>query len=152
MSGINVGIAPPDPTSPVGRFRLMAGDTDFKPLDPPVAGQGEYEDASDDEIQSYLDATSGNLNRALGTYFLAMAAAAASEAKLIQDYDLRLSTVSRAGDLRRVGQAFLAQAESDDMVEGGTDVFEAFTLSGNTSSIPEGSLPRVGREYHWTTL
>src|SRR5690625_1005318 len=76
------GKAPLDPESSVGRFRMLSNDTEYEELSPPEEGFGSYKYASDAEIESYIEAASGNLNRALGTYFLAMSAAAAAEARV----------------------------------------------------------------------
>lgn len=152
MAEIHKGVAPFDPETPVGRFRMLSNDTHYEELNPPEKGFGNYDHASDAEIESFLEAANNNLNRALGTYFLGKAAAAAAEARLIQDLDLRISTVSRAGDLRRIGLVFLDQAKDDDTVGGEADIFEAFSIGGSPDSIGEGDLPQVGREYRWTIL
>jgi len=146
------GKAPLDPESSVGRFRMLSNDTEYEELSPPEEGFGSYKYASDAEIESYIEAASGNLNRALGTYFLAMSAAAAAEARVVQDFDLRVSTVSRAGDLRRIGMSFLEQADKSDESGGEKDIFDAFSLGGQSANIPEGSLPEVGRYYTWGPL
>lgn len=149
---INKGVAPPDLNSPTGKFRALVNDLIYDELDPPEQGFGDYRHLSDDEIESILDSAAGNISRAAGLHYLALAGEAAAESKLIQDHDLKVSTVSRANDLRRVGLAFLNQADADDISEGSQDIFDSFTLGGNHNAIAEGSLPEWGRVYTWEQL
>lgn len=46
----NEGVTPPDFTTLEGNVRNLVGDTDSKPLTPPVAGLGEYAWYSDAEL------------------------------------------------------------------------------------------------------
>lgn len=48
---INTGAAPINPNTLAGKVRVLIGDTDAKPLDPPVSGQGEYAWYSDTELE-----------------------------------------------------------------------------------------------------
>ena len=48
----NVGVYPPDFNTLAGQVRVLVGDTDAAPLDPPVTGQGEYAWYSDTEIDA----------------------------------------------------------------------------------------------------
>lgn len=149
---VNLGVAPPDLTSPVGKFRALVNDLIYEEADPPSEGVGNYRYLSDDEITTLLDSADGNVSRAAGLHYLALAGEAAAESKLIQDHDLKISTVSRSNDLRRVGLAFLNQADAEDISEGSQDIFDSFTLGGNSRHIAEGSLPEWGRTYTWDRL
>lgn len=148
----NVGVAPPDFESDVGKFRAQIGDTSFEPLDPPEEGKGQYTLMSDAEIQVYLDVANGSLYRALGDYNLALANAAAENSKIIKDHDLQVSTVQRANDYRRIALAWYGRADKDDEVGGLGDIFDTFTLGGNSRHLAEGSLPEWGRTYTWDRL
>lgn len=149
---INVGVAPPDFESDVGRFRAQIGDTSYEPLDPPEEGKGQYTYMSDAEIKVYLDVANGSLYRALGDYNLALANAAAENSKIIKDHDLQVSTVQRANDYRRIALAWYQRADAEDITEGSQDIFDSFTLGGNHNAIAEGSLPEWGRVYTWEQL
>lgn len=145
----NPGIAPLDPTSPVGKFRLVFGDTSFEPLDPPVEGMGSFQELSDAEIEAYLEAGSDSTNRAIGYYYLALAGSAAKTAKSIKDYDLTVDTTKRATDLRTTAQWWFDQADNEDIVsaEEGFEIVNTGTRGG--AFIPEATVPVWGREYTW---
>ena len=149
---VNVGIAPPDFESDVGKFRAQIGDTRFEELDPSEPGKGQYELMSDAEIQVYLDVASGSLYRALGDYNLALANAAAENSKIIKDFDLQVSTVQRANDYRRIALAWYQRADKADESSGAGDIFDAFSLGGRGDAVAEGSIAQWGREYTWNRL
>lgn len=149
---VNVGIAPPDFETDVGKFRAQIGDTEYEELDPPEQGKGQYVLLSDAEIQVYLDVASGSLYRALGDYNLALANAAAENSKIIKDHDLQVSTVQRANDYRRIALAWYQRAEQDDESSGVGDIFDAFSLGGTNDPVAEGSIAQWGREYTWNRL
>ena len=149
---VNVGIAPPDFETDVGKFRAQIGDTKFEPLDPPEQGKGQYVFLSDAEIQVYLDVANGSLYRALGDYNLALANAAAENSKIIKDHDLQVSTVQRANDYRRIALAWYQRAEQDDESSGVGDIFDSFSLGGRRDAVAEGSIAQWGREYTWNRL
>lgn len=48
----NQGVVPPNFSTLAGNVRLLVGDTDAEPLDPPVLGQGEYAWYSDTELEA----------------------------------------------------------------------------------------------------
>lgn len=51
MSNENVGAFPPDYNTLAGKVRVLVGDTDAAPLDPPEAGFGQYAWYSDEELE-----------------------------------------------------------------------------------------------------
>lgn len=57
---VNVGANPPDFSTLAGKVRVLVGDTNPSPLDPPVTGQGEYAWFSDDEIAALGDMFGSN--------------------------------------------------------------------------------------------
>lgn len=112
------GVAPFDPESDVGKFRVAVGDTHWTELDPPEEGYGNYEMYSDDEINAFLS-LSGSVAGAISDALFQMALAAASSASSIQDYDLRIDTTKRATELRLLAQGWRDRANQED-----ADIFE----------------------------
>lgn len=139
----NKGIAPPDMTSGVGKFRALYGDLSYKPLVPDEPGYGDYAELSDAEIEAFIDQGAGSVAQGIGWLYLAMAGRAASESKSIKDQDLAIDTTKRAGDLRALAQFWF---DRDDVVEGG-DYFDVVTIGGDAEFIPEGTMPIYGRRY-----
>lgn len=114
----NPGEWPLDPTSEVGRFRVLAGDTNSEPYDPPEPGFQNYTLWSDAEIEALLTTYPDSQFRAIGFAFLGLASKAALESKNIKDHDLSVSTEKRADHLRLIAQAWFDRADEDDDLTG----------------------------------
>lgn len=149
MANENVGVAPPNVNTKVGQFRLIYGDSQFDELVPPEEGFGQYSELSDEEIETYLALSGDSVYRAMGTYAMTLSLRAAEESKLIEDFDLKVSTVQRSSDYRRVGQEWLKLAEMEDTQGGANDIFEVFPTVPNGGTIPELTVPIYGRQYTW---
>lgn len=127
----NRGVAPLDPTSPVGEFRNAYGDTQYVPLDPPEVGYGDYTELSDDEIEMFLGLGEGSIPRAISIYFVRLAGDAAKVGRNIKDHDLAI-------DNRQLYEGFLATARywSDLADDEGADFFviapTAFPATGTS--------------------
>ena len=142
----NIGVAPPDPTTLVGQFRIVYGDSEFIELDPPVPGQGEYSELSDAEIESFLAQGRDSVTRAIGFYYLALAGQAAKQSMSVADYDLRVDLTKRAGDLREQAQYYFRQADEEDEREGFNDIFDSFGFGDRDCRVPElDTCPCMGR-------
>lgn len=141
------GVWPLDPTTPVGKFRILYGDTESEPYTPVEPGFQNYEELSDVEITAFLAQGSDNPNRAIGFLYMAMAGRAAKESASIADYDLKVDTTKRATDLRAIAQWWFDQADNDDVIAGE----DAFVIVPTGTScggvIPEATLPIYGRKY-----
>lgn len=109
----NAGIAPPDYTTDVGKFRLLVGDTYYVPLVPNVPGQGDYTLFSDDEIDGYL-ALESSVYRAAGLAFIGLAATAAREAESVKDFDLQVDRRDKSKALMEQAKWFYTEAERLD--------------------------------------
>jgi len=109
----NQGVAPPNYTTDVGRFRLIAADAVWVELNPPVSGQGDYTLWSDADIQAFLDVEDG-VYRAVGLAYATLAAEAAQNAQLIADFDLRIDARQKADSLRAQSLWFYARADELD--------------------------------------
>jgi hypothetical protein len=110
----NRGIAPLDPSSDVGKVRLLVGDTVYTALVPPEVGYGDYTNFSDDEIEAFLTAGGDSTMRAAGFAYMQLAATAAMESVSIADYDLKVDLTKRAGDLRAMAEFYFEQADQID--------------------------------------
>lgn len=109
----NAGVAPPDYTTDVGKFRLLTSDTYYVPLVPDVPGQGDFVLFSDAEIDGYL-AMEDSVYRAAGLAFMGLAATAAREAESIRDFDLQVDRRQKAEQLRLQAAWFYTEAERLD--------------------------------------
>lgn len=144
----NQGIAPLDPETEVGQWRLLFGDSASTPLDPDIPGVGEYKYFSDDEIRAFLTQSNGSTTRAIGYAYVALAGVAAMQSKSVTDTDLRVDLTKRADDLRKTAQLWLERADSEDDSRGDNDFFDVFDLGGSDlEMIPEGVIPEYGRYY-----
>jgi hypothetical protein len=121
----NPGIAPPDFTTPVGQFRLLAQDTNFVDLIPTVDGQGGFDLFSDAEIAGYLAMYTGySLYRAVGSAYQALAARASMVAKMVKDYDLQVDLTKRSTALQETANAMFERAEKEDLLTGAVSTFD----------------------------
>lgn len=129
----NRGIAPPDMTTEVGKFRALAGDVEYVELDPPVAGFGSYAKFSDDEIKGFLAVADDSVEGALYFSFMQLAGDAALAAKSVRDLDLQVSTEKRAQELRLIAQMWKDRWDATT-----EDIFEVFDIGGSgCDCVPE---------------
>lgn len=131
----NRGVAPVDTTTNIGKMRVKIRDVTYVALDPVEAGYGDYTNYSDDELQVFLDDGGDSLTRALGYYYLDLAALASLEAITIADHDLKINQVDRAKSLREVALAYFTQADDEDGLSGTADIFDSFEFGG-TNGLP----------------
>lgn len=146
---VNRGVAPLDPDTTVGQFRVRAGDTVYVPLNPTEVGYGNYLKWSDDEILVFLG-SNPSMPWAIYEAYLQLATSAALESSSISDYDLKIDNTKRADQLYRIATEWRNRAEEDDNALGE----EAFEIvpTGTRSGvfIPEGTMPVWGRSYTWS--
>lgn len=140
---INRGVAPLDPSSDVGKFRLLIGDTSYEELDPPEVGYGDYGMFSDDEIQVFLD-QGETLEDSAYLAYMQLAAAAAIESKSVKDFDLQVDLTKRSGDLRAIALMWRERADAAS-----ADIFEVFDISDDDECFPEAAPRTVGRCRSW---
>ena len=144
----NPGAWPIDPTTAVGRFRLAYGDVYAEPYTPNEPGYRNFDELSDAEIEAFLEAGNGSINRAIGYYYLQLAGTAAKAAKSVKDYDLQVDTTKRGAEFRALAKEWFDLADGEDSA----DAFEIVpTGTGHGSFIPEGTIPQWGRRYTWST-
>ena len=128
----NRGIAPPDMSSNIGKFRVLAGDIEFTPYDPPQPGFGMYQKFSDAEIGGFLAAADDSLEGGLYFSFMQLAGDAAMEAKQVKDFDLMVNTEKRATELRLIAQMWKDRWDAST-----EDIFEVFDIGRGCDCVPE---------------
>lgn len=111
----NEGIAPPDMETEIGQLRATIGDTSYTEVSP---GVGSYVMFGDDELEVFLS-RGGTVLSGAGFAYLALSAQAALASQSVADYDLRIDTTKRAGDLRAIAQSFFDQ----DIASGSGEFF-----------------------------
>jgi len=109
----NLGVAPPNFSTNLGSFRLLANDVYFVPTNPAVTGVGDYLLFSDNEIDAYLLLQS-NVYRAVGLAYIGLANTAARQAESIKDFDLAIDSRQKAEQLRAQADAFFTLADRAD--------------------------------------
>lgn len=125
---VNRGIAPFDPTTPTGQFRVYYGDVTYSALTPPEAGYGDYTELSDAEIESFLASANDSVYRAIGNYFAILAGNAAKVSQSVKDYDLSIDDSKRPAALLDAAKMWWGRADDEDTVAGGSDIFEIFSM------------------------
>ena len=109
----NAGAYPINPTTDVGRVRLLVGDVTATNIDS-TAGTADYEMFSDAEIQGFI-AQGTSDSSAVGYAYLYMAGQAAKESKSVKDYDLSVDLTKRSTDLRAIAQFWFTQGEAAEV-------------------------------------
>ena len=139
---INKGVAPPDISTEVGKFRALVGDLSYTELDPPVSGFGNYALFSDAEIEVFLDL--GDSQEMAAYYaFMQLAASAARTSTSVSDFDLKIDTTKTPVELRMIAQAWKDKADAAS-----ADVFELFDVNiRDEDCTPELAAPVVRRGF-----
>lgn len=109
---VNRGIAPLDPDTPIGQFRLASGDREYVALTPPEAGYGDYKIWSDDEITSYLTLTGSNVPRAIAIGYRNIAASISADS--IKTDDLAMAGKEEVEKWERLADKWDAIADKAD--------------------------------------
>lgn len=135
----NRGIAPPDLTTPVGKFRALFGDVEYEEFDPPETGYGKYQKFSDVEIQGFLEVADDSPEGAMYFAYMQLAGSAAIDSKSVKDLDLQVDLTKRSTDLRAIAQIWKDQWDSST-----GDIFEVFDIGEPPLSRPELSAWSVG--------
>lgn len=118
----NPGVFPLNPTTDVGKVRLVIGDTISVPFDPVQAGLQDYTQFSDAEIEVFLSYGDDSPMRAAGYAYLSLAGAAAQQAESIKDYDLQVDSRQKAEQLRLQARFYFDQADEIDLA--GDEAFQ----------------------------
>lgn len=141
--GPNDGVVPVDPTTDVGKFRVLVGDTTAEKYAPDEPGRGNYAMFSDVEIEGFVALAEGSISRAIGNAYLTLAGRAALESKSVKDFDLTIDVTKRPDSLRQIAYEWFARADKEDAAE--TDAFYIAPTGDVCDPLPEGMMPRWGR-------
>ena len=128
---MNLGIAPLDPATAIGQFRLTIGDVSYVEVEPTaIAGYGDYSYFSDAEAAVFLLTGSGSIAAAAGWATLQLANDAAIHASTLSGTDdIKLAADKRAADLRLNAQIYFDQAAATAELIAGADSFFTFAPS-----------------------
>jgi hypothetical protein len=107
----NTGVAPLDPTTPVGQVRLSLGDTDATNIS---GGSGSYPWFGDDELNALLTTGSDSVARATGLALKRLALNYALQGRSIKTADLALDSTKRGDSIAAIAQSWLDQADLED--------------------------------------
>lgn len=108
---------PLTPGSDVSTFRVLAGDSEPASIDGD-SGTASFALWSDAEIEVYLGMEPGNIYRAVALGYRALAGNAASQSKMVKDYDLEVDLTRRAGNLLDTAREFDLKADQFDEERG----------------------------------
>ncbi|QDH48045.1 hypothetical protein SEA_PAVLO_37 [Microbacterium phage Pavlo] len=108
------GIAPPNPETPTGNFRLLAGDSDWMPYSPQQPGYGLYQVWSDSEIQAFLILSGGNVARAISYAYTQIGASYAASGATIKTDDLSYSAKDSVGNWQGLARYWSDMADKED--------------------------------------
>jgi hypothetical protein len=122
------GIAPPDPSTPVGSLRYVIGDYEYVALSPAVAGYGNYAAFSDAELEALLTMSEDNQSRAVGYAYLKLAGKSAAQAIAWASDDLRLNLEKVPSELRAIAKMWFEQADEEDISGGSAEYFDLVPL------------------------
>lgn len=98
MANKNVGIAPPDKATNVGKMRFALGDSEWGDLDPPQVGFGQYQLFSDAELETFLELADNNIARAIAMAYRQIGASWASSGATVKTDDLTYSAKDSVGN------------------------------------------------------
>lgn len=147
----NPGVYPVDSTTDVGKLRILLGDVNSVPLDPPVTGQTDFTSFSDSQLQGYIDASSDNLTRAMAFAYLALAAAYGSGGPEWQTDDLHVKEDGTGGFYLSLANRYFGLADDEDGLAGSDYVNIVPTGRDRPYVRPEASpWPYCGPQYPWS--
>lgn len=150
MAFTKLGVAPPDGATDVGKFRLLAGDSEYAELVPPVSGMGLYQIWTDSEIVAFLQ-VAGSLTRAIALAYTQIAATYAASGATIKTDDLSYSSKDSVGSWQSLAKYWSDLADKEDD-KAANDMFDLVpTGSIQPWMRPEGS-PRRYEEFPFRNI
>ena len=110
----NQGVAPLDPTTPVGQVRALLGDTNSVPLNPVIAGQGSYNMFSDADLGAFIVNANYSVTRAVGHAYTRIAGTLALQSANAKAQDMAVDISMRAEQFTKLAQQKYVQADEED--------------------------------------
>lgn len=107
------GIAPADPTTPVGQFRFAAGDSEYENYVPIQPGYGLYQLWSDNDIVGLLAVAGGSVARAVSLAYAQFGAMYAASGGTIKTDDLSASVKDSVGNWLGLSRFWADQADKE---------------------------------------
>lgn len=104
----NLGVAPPDLGTNVGKLRMIIGDINYTPIED---GVGDYEGYSDDQLESFLSLGGDNLSYGAGYAYLALAAQFAADSIKITTDDESVDLTARAESMRKLANEWFNRGD-----------------------------------------
>lgn len=125
----------------MGQFRLLSGDSESTPLDPPEVGYGEYQIWGDAEIEAFLTVTGGNIPRAIAMgYSHLLVSANATEQIRTDDLSITSKEVAKWTALIDYWNS-VADGEDIRAVDDFAEIYDTRGVNGPYRDRPEGSPP-----------
>lgn len=133
MANKNVGVAPPDKTTNVGKMRFALGDSDWTPTDDPaILGMGQYQLFSDDELETFLELAGDSVARAIAMAYRQIGASWASTGATIKTDDLTYSAKDSVGNWLNLAAYWDKVADDQDQraIDSYFDLVEVGSAAG----------------------
>lgn len=123
------GIAPPDLTTSVGKFRVAANDSEWQPYDPDQPGYGLYQIWTDDEIAVLIELSGGSVARAVSLAYAQIGAMWAATGATIKTDDLTYSAKESVGNWMALSKFWgdIADGEAGSSAD---DMFDLVVVRG----------------------
>lgn len=131
----NIGAYPPDMTSLAGKVRVLVGDTDAAPLDPPTPGLGVYAWYSDEELEALGEMNGSNPKRVA---IWVLSQVAMSQAMLLKKWtseDLQVDGPAILRSMEATLKRLAAEVEAEAALDPELDFFGIY---GGTPSHGDG--------------
>lgn len=144
----NRGVAPLDPNTLVGQFRIAAGDAEYKEFQPTEFGYGDYAIWSDAEIEAYLRLAGDKLPRAIAIGYRQLAASWVSLGATIKTDDLTYSSKDTVGQWIQLAD-YWDKIANDSDASSVDDYFDLVQMGRCASWPPEASPQRVATGKWW---
>lgn len=134
-----IGAYPIDPATPVGQFRLLSGDSQGTPANPPTTPQtATYQYWSDTEIESFIEAAGGGIPLAISLAYSQMAAHWSSTGATIRTDDLTYSAKDSVGSWLNLANYWRDIADREDEAAV-NDYFDLVPVGRDCTIVPEAS-------------
>ena len=149
MAFDKLGIAPPNPSTDVGKFRLLAGDSEYQALVPPVPGMGHYQTWSDMEIAAFIEISGGSVPRAIALAYTQIGASFAASGATIKTDDLSYSSKDSVGSWQSLARYWTEVADKADQKAADDMFIMVETRADDYWMRPEGSPRRYDEFPFW---